>query len=183
MKAGLKDQISRLRIWAGAQPRSVWAGIGGGLLILCWLAYGPVIGQIRRLTSERAVLKSDLQSGQETLARLRQGETPVLAGVEKAPEIFSRLEALARTYDVRFLEISPGQSRSPGADQPLLLPVEIRLEGNYRSLGEFLGSLKKVDQASVLVRSVRIVRDAQLLPRLRVQVSMELAFSPDGHGS
>ena len=139
--------------------------------------------QIRRLSSERTILKADLQKGQQTLARLREGEVPVLAGIEKAPEVLSQLETLARTFDVRFLEVSPGQSRSPGAEQPVLLPVEIRLEGGYRSLGEFLGSLKNIKQAAVLVRGIRVARDAQWLPRLRAQVSVELGFSQETYGS
>jgi Tfp pilus assembly protein PilO len=148
-----------------------------------WMLYAPPLAQTRRLVKERAQLRERLKEGAEILSRLQASEAPVGARLTHTPEILSQLQALAWKHKVRFLEIAPGQPVSLGGDQPVLLPVEIQLEGEYRALGEFLGSLRTFPPVAVLVKRIRLSREEQRLPNLRARVSLELAFLSDAHGS
>ena len=177
-----REWLSAFRGWMTQQPRTVWAGAGVALLVLGGVLYVPAFRQARRLLEERSALSAGLQEAEKILSHFRSGQVPALSGIHEAPEVLSQLQALARTYEIHFLEIAPGQLRSSGKDQPVILPVEIRLEGEYRPLGEFLGSLRQFQRVAVLVRGIRISREEQRLPQLRAQVSLELTFLPGSHG-
>ncbi len=177
-----REWLSAFRAWAVQQPRAVWVGTAVALLILGWVLYGPAIAQVQRLNKERSALTASLKEAEAVLFLFRRGQARVLAGLKRAPEVFSQMEALARTCEIRFLEISPGQPHSSEAGQPVLLPVEIHLEGGYRELGKFLGSLREFEPTIVLVRGIHIGREEQMLPQLRTRLSLELAFSQDAHG-
>ena len=161
----------------------VWAvGAGIGVLTTAWL-YLPPVHAIQRSAQECAKLKVELAKERRTVQALRQGTVSVLPPVEQLPEILAQLNAVARSHQVEVLEVTPQPARPGSASDPVTAPLDLRVEGEYRSLGEFLGALRQTPFIGVaVVRRIVIHREEQGLPRLRAWVSIELSLGSAVHG-
>ncbi len=135
------------------------------------------------MQGEREALRSEMEEAWRLLEQMRNSPIPLLPSVSKSSEALSALQGLAESHQVQFLSVSPGTPREGSAEEPVWLPVELQLEGGYRSIGSFLGDLHRGSAGVVRVRQFRIGRDERLLPRLRATLSLELAFGREDHVS
>lgn len=181
MKADIRSWWPVCQTWIRRQPRAA-IGVGLGLfLLLLWVLYVPTWGSIRVIQGEREALQSEMENAWRVLEQMRDSSIPLLPSVSKSSEALTALQDLAESHEVQFLSVSPGNPREGSAGEPVWLPVELQVEGGYRSIGNFLGDLHRGRAGVARVRQLRIGRDEQLLPRLRATLSLELAFGEEDH--
>ena len=168
------------QVWSrlSRQPRIL---LTGGVVIgfvFLWFLYAPPLAAIRRSGRELHQVKMELADVRRIVEPLRKGQVPPLPGTDTLPTALEQLNALARSHEVQVLQCTPGDLRFGDPAQPAVLPVELLVEGEYRSLGEFLGSLSQAPSLGwASVRRLSFERDERFLPRLRGQLSVEIFLS------
>ncbi len=166
-----------------SKPKILWAAWAGALVLAVGWLILPSLGGIGRAAEECAGLKAGLAEDRRTVDSLRKGTVPALPSVDQLPEVLSQLNAVARSHGVHLLEVTPQPARSAASSDPVIVPLDLQVEAEYRSLGEFLGALRETPFIGVaLVRRVLIEREEQGLPRLRARVSVELGLGASPHG-
>lgn len=171
------EWVVALRGWMGRQPKLSLIAGGTALLLLCWAVYIPPLMAIRRIRTQWSQLKSEMGETRVLTDRVRRGEMRLLPSQQQLPELLKELHVQARECQVKLLEITPGRVDFPDPAKPMLLPVQMRMEGGYRSIAEFLGRLRKESSLGVItVRTLRLNREPQLMPQLRIQLSIEIAL-------
>ncbi len=180
MPSGVKPDITlwrdALRNWLKDKPKAAVAAGLGLLFVLGWFLYGPPLGDIGRLQARKHQLRTEATQARDVFEQLRQEEWSRLPRAETIPEILAELHALAEAHTLKLVEVAP-RSPAPKGEGLVVLPVELRIEGAYRPLGEFLGALRQTPALGVVsVQSVRIGREQRLLPRLKASISLELAL-------
>lgn len=160
------------------QPRIVLTGGFLAAVILGWVIYAPPITAIRRSHGEWSRLKDELSDIRKTVDPIRQGKIPLLPVADTTPSVLEQLNAAARSKQIQFLQVSPGAPRPGNSPGLVILPVELTLEGAYRSWGEFLGALPQSPSLrGAFVRQIAIDREERLLPRLKGRISLEIFLS------
>jgi Tfp pilus assembly protein PilO len=173
----LPEWVVALRGWMGRQPKLSLIAGGMALLLLCWGVYVPPLMAIRRMGTRWSQLKLEMSETRRLTDRVRRGEMRLLPSQQQLPDLLQELHVQARECQVKLLEITPGRVDFPDPAKPALLPVQMRLEGGYRSIAEFLGRLRTEPSLGVItVRTLRLDREEQLMPRQRVQLSIEIAL-------
>lgn len=159
------------------QPRLLIAGGVTAAVILLWMIYGPSWMTVRRLTAQWSQMKGQVTESRRILDWMREAGLSPLPKTGAFSGILIQLNTLARTHEVELLQVAPGAGR-PSEPAPLVLvPVELALEGGYRSIGEFLGGLRQTPSLGVVqLKRLAIERQERLLPRLRAQVTLEWAL-------
>ena len=173
-----------LRGWITRQPVAVLTSGFLALLLLIWALYGPPIGAIRKSAGQWHQLKAELEQDRRLMDTARYSQIQPLPSILTLPRILERLHTQARGFKVTILAVSPATATPAGPDGPVILPIDLQLEGEYRALGQFLGSLRNQPSLGVVtVRRVRMGREEQLLPRLRAQLSIEMALGQETDGN
>lgn len=178
------ESIRQLKRILSRQPRAVQAGGAVGILLLGWFIYAPALTGIRQSHEEWIRLKNELSAIRETVEPIRRGEIPLLLSAEATPALLEQLNTLARSKQIQFIQVSPGTPRPGELSGLMILPIDLMLEGSYRSLGEFLGALRQTPSLrGTFVRRLSIDREERLLPRLRGRLSLEIFLSGAENGS
>lgn len=173
----LPDWMVALRGWMSRQPKLSLIAGSMALLLLCWAVYVPPLAAIRRMGARWSGLKLEMAETRRLADQAREGELRLLPGPEELPELLEQLHIQARKYRVNLQEILPGRPDFSDPSKPAFLQVQMRLEGGYQAIGEFLGCLRSEPSFGVVtVRSLRVGREEALLPRLRAQLSVEIAL-------
>ena len=173
----LPDWVLALRQWMNRQPKLALAGGAVALSLLAWALYVPSLMSINRARKRWGALETEIAETRGLMEQERRGEVRALPGQEAFPGLLDQAHAQAKKFGVEILSVSPGRGQSPGPGQPVILPVDLQLQGEYRAVGEFLGALRKEPEFGVVtVRHIRIGREEKLLPRLRAQLSVEFAL-------
>lgn len=175
------EWVLALRSWTTRQPKLSLAAGAVALILLGWVLYVPSCGAIRRDSRRWSRLKMEMHETQNLLDLVRRGEIRPLPSQESLPELLKQLHLQAKRFQVNILSVSPGRSNGAGLGQPILLPIDLQLEGEYRGIGQFLGVLRgEPSFGMVTVRRLQIGREERLLPRLRAQLSIEMALKQEG---
>lgn len=178
------EAIRHLKGMIARQSRIALAGGAVAVLILGWIVYAPALNGIRRSQEEWLRLKEELSDIHRTLDPIRRGEIPLLPGVDSASNVLEQLNAAARSKQIQFLQVSPGPPHSGSSPGLMVLPVDLTLEGTYRSWGEFLGALSEHPSLrGAFVRQMSIEREERLLPRLKGRLSLEIFLTEAESGS
>ncbi|MBI3616436.1 MAG: type 4a pilus biogenesis protein PilO [Candidatus Omnitrophica bacterium] len=178
------ESIRQTRVWLFRQPRFVLAGVFIGGLVLIWAVYAPAFQSIRRSHAEWLRLKTELIDVRKTVDPIRRGEVPLLPRADAISTVLKQLNTVARSKQIQFIQVSPGAARAGDPPGLVILPVELTLEGVYRSWGEFLGALARTPSLSgTFVRQLSIDREERLLPHLRGRLSLEIFLSEAESGS
>lgn len=173
----LPDWIVALRGWMSRQPKLSLIAGSVALLLFCWAVYAPQLMAIRRMGAGWDGLKLEMAETRRLADQAREGELRLLPGPEELPGLLERLHVQARECRVNLQEILPGRPDFSDPSKPAFLQVQMRMEGEYKAIGEFLGRLRSESLFGVVtVRSLRVGREEALLPRLRVQLSIEIAL-------
>ena len=176
----MPEWVSALRTWMTRQPKLSLAAGAAALALLSWAIYAPSFAAIRRDSRRWSSLKTEMGQIQNLLEMARRGEIRPLPSQEELPELLKQLNVEAKRFRVSILSVSPGRADGAGPGQPILLSVELQLDGEFRGIGQFLGALRNEPSLGmVTVRHFQIVRDERLLPRLRVQLAIELALKQE----
>lgn len=171
------DWVVALRGWMSRQPRISLVAGSAALLLLCWALYLPPLAAIRRTGARWSGLKVEMAQTRRLAGQAREGKLRLLPGPEELPGLLEDLHLQARECRVNLQEILPGKPDFSDPARPAFLQVQMRMEGEYRAIGEFLGRLRSVPSFGVVtVRSMRVGREEQLLPRLRAQLAIEIAL-------
>ena len=173
-----------LQKWAMRQPRMVLVAGALALLLLIWALYIPPVYAIRRLGQQWDHLKAELEQDRQVLDTAQRRRILPLPSIEALPRVLEQLHAQARKSKVAILSVSPAKASPAGSNEPMILPVELQVEGEYRALGQFLGSLRSQPLLGVVtVRQVGMGREERFLPRLRAQLSIEMALGSGTDGN
>lgn len=175
MRDAIENWKRQIRGWLTRQPRTALAGGAVFLLAAAWFLYVPPCGAAQKARAECLRLQADLSDCYRTIQPARSGETPLLPEAGSFHQVLEQLNSMARSHQVQLAEVSPGTAR-PGSSAGLtVIPVDLRVEGEYRALGEFLGGLTQGPSLGVVsVRQLSLDRQEQILPRLRGRVSLEI---------
>ncbi|MBI3332825.1 MAG: type 4a pilus biogenesis protein PilO [Candidatus Omnitrophica bacterium] len=164
--------------WRKRHPRLLSALCAAGFLLLVWAVYLPALKALRRSHSEWAQLKAEVAEERRVVDPFRKGSIPTPPPLEALPTVLESLNAAARSKQIQFLQVAPGKVRRGVSAETSILPVDLYLEGGYRSIGEFLSGLSRTPSLEgTFVRQVAIGRQEQMLPLLRARVSIELTLS------
>lgn len=175
MPPQVAESVRHVREMLSRQPRIVVAAGALFLLTAGWLLYAPPLAAIRRERARWLGLKNELGEARRIVDPVRRGEIPLLAGADAIPGVLEELSAAARSKQVQFLQLSPASPRPGSSPGLVVLPVEVTMEGSYRSWGEFLGALPgSPSLGGAVVRQISIEREERLLPRLKGRVSLEI---------
>lgn len=159
------------------QPKGVRISGAAALVLFLGLIYLPPFREIQRLSREKTRLQADGGQTRRLVDQFyRKGGTP-LPESGSIPQILEQLHDRAHQHDVEILAVTPGNPPPADSAGLAIFPVEIQLQGEYRSLGEFLGELK--DSAvfgAVAVRRFRISPDGTRPPVLRADLSIEIGL-------
>ena len=184
MFSDVTGSIRQARAWLARQPRLTVAGGVTGALFLVWIIYVPVLLSIRRSHAQWLHLKNELIDARQALDPIRRGEIAWVPGRDATSAVLEQLHAVARSQHVQFLQVSPGASHPGDLPGLTVLPVELTVEGTYRSLGEFLGLVPRTPSLNgAFVRQLTIDREERLLPRLRARLSLEIFLTEPESGS
>lgn len=176
-KEFVKECIPTLKSLMARQPRSALISAAGLLLVTGWALYMPPAADLQRLGREWRVLKSAREEERVLSDRFYREKVGLIPDRTNLSKILETLQEKARQHQVEILAVSPGAIPSPEKGAPAFCPVELQLEGEYRALGEFLGELQNSSGLGwVAVRRLRIGQEEGLLPRLRAQLSVEIAL-------
>lgn len=180
----LSERLRILKESLAKQPRLFLAGGAAALLVAGWLLYVPPLGAIRKASREYLSLKAEVEEARRVIAPLREGGLFILPTNDEIPSLLEDLNDVARSRQIQLLEVSPQPARPGGGEGFVLLPVELRLEGGYRLIGEFLGALRATASLGVVgIQRLSIDREERILPRLRARVSLEFLLSGAVDGS
>lgn len=168
-----------LRGWARQQPKAVLSALAAVLLLVGWILYVPPFLGVRRASAEWRQLQSDLERDRAVLDFAWRRRIQPLPSARSLARVLEQLHAHARKWEVGVLVISPAVASSAGPDAPAILPVELQVEGEYRVLGMFLGSLREqLGLGVVTVKRFQILREDRALPRLKAHLVLEIAMEP-----
>lgn len=178
------DWYPVFRAWLIRQPKVFLAAGMAVLLLLTWTLYVPSVFSIQGLRQRRHLLLQELQEARRAMDRIRGGQVRALPTQETLPSVLQWLHEEARVHNVEILSVTPGTEKPEQSSRLMILPVELRLQGGYRSLAEFLGGLKDAAAlGAVSVRRISISRQERLLPRLQAQTLIELILKESSHGA
>jgi len=172
------EAIALIKAAASRQPKALWIGGIASFLAVAWVLYVPPLQAIGKVSSQWRQLRSEVFQIRQTFNQFRQEAIPTLPSSGTLPEILEGLNALARTHQVQVLELTPGVPHPEDPPQLVALPIQLKVEGGYRNLGELLGELTRVpDLGKIRVRSLSLGREERLLPSLRADLSLEIFLS------
>lgn len=172
-----KEWISALRALLDRQPRLLVAGAAAAAVLFLWMIYVPPSLEIRRLGVQWRTLRAESRQSRQLLDEFYQGGVVLLPGSGHLPRVLEVLHDKARQHGVQIRGMTPASAREPSTEGLSVFPVEIQLEGEFRSLGKFLGELKEsASLGRVEVRRFRVSRDEGLLPALRADLSLDIAL-------
>ena len=178
------DWYPALRRWMVHQPVVVLIAGALALLLLIWALYVPSLLAIRQSGQQWGQLKAELEQDRLVLDEARRRQIQPLPSTLALPRVLQQLHAQARRFEVMILAVSPATAGSAKPDEPVILPVELQVEGEYRALGQFLASLRSQPSLGVVtVRQIRIGREERFLPRLHAQLSIEMALGQGADGN
>ena len=170
--------VNRIREWVTRRPQIALAAAGTVLVIISWMVFLPPFLEIRQVSRQCRNLKEATAQAHRLLDQVRAGQFPALPRVSAMPDVLNGLNELARSHQIQFLEVKPGLPHPGTVPGSTLIQIDLRIEGQYRAVGEFLGALAKTTSLGVpLVRRINIDRNEQLLPRVQATLSMELVLS------
>lgn len=166
-----------LRAWAKQQPKMLLGALAAVLLFVGWILYVPPLLGVRRASAEWRQLQSDLEQDRAILDFAWRRRIQPLPGTRSLARVLEQLHAHARKSDIGILLISPAPASGGGPDAPAILPVELQVEGEYKALGLFLGSLQVQPGLGVVtVKRFQITREDRILPRLKAHLVLEIAM-------
>lgn len=159
------------------QPRSAWIAAAVVLLTVGWFLYVPPAMDLQRLSRQWDELKLKQGETRRLLDRYYREKIGLIPEEGRLPGLLEILQEKARRHHLEVSAVSPGTIPDHAAGAPAFCPLELQLEGEYRELGGFLGECRDSARLGwISVRRIRIGREEGILPRLRAQVSMEIAL-------
>jgi hypothetical protein len=165
---------------AAVRKKPKWVGPAAALLLIAalWFLYAVPLGRIRKLQAALLPLKGQVALAQEMIQRARQVDLAALPTADALPEVLEKLNALARQHQIQLVKTAPQPTRPAQSPGLVILPLELQVEAEYRSLGEFLGALRGSAGLGVpLTRRITVGREEKLLPRLTATLEIDLILS------
>ncbi len=169
-----------------AKRKNVLALTLSGLLLfvaLFFLFFTPLRKEISSKKSEWKNLQAELINGQaklNTTAKLDKAALESqIEGLRKrlplkspASEILEEMTARGKALGIEFVSITPqperaiSQQSAAGALKYKILPIGIKMKGSYRSVGEYLGILERLDSGFATINDFQIRKDEKAPPKL-----------------
>lgn len=182
---------------------NIFIAIGGGLVLfiaLFLLLLAPVRRSIAVKKEEWKKLEAQIienRSKIDSLARIDKSaiESELedlrrkLPSKSSASAVLDELTKRGRELNIELISIAPqdGKTISPsenpaGALKYKILPIEINMRAGYRSLGEYLGIVEKLDTGFATVGGFQIAKDPKAPPKLNVRLVVYTYILEDQSG-
>jgi Tfp pilus assembly protein PilO len=144
-------------------------------LIVTWcvgavFVYLPLEGKHLRLTRALVSKKQEIEMVKATginlltpieLARLQKDAVDFKSGFTKISEISKILNSISEEAKKNRLKVLSLNSETPEKEEGFeRLPITMRLEGNYRSFGNFLASLQRMSAKRFVVESFDLKKNS-----------------------
>jgi len=170
--------FSQVKNWLKRHQKT-FLMLGAGIFLPAMgFLYGPPLMAIRQSHQEWMRLQAQVSEAHRIIDPLRREDFFSAPRSDALPAVLEQLNLLAQANNIQFLHMAPSPARAGEPSGLKVLPVELVLEGAYRSIGEFLGQLGTTpSMGGVVFQKLQIDREERLLPKLRARLSMELSLS------
>lgn len=168
-------------VWTAArrQPRLPLLSGAVALCLAVWFLYVPPLVEIQRLNRRWGQIQQTREELRPLLDQYYQSGAGSLPESKQLPHLLEQLHELARQRGVEILSMEPGEIKGSGKEGLALCSVELQLQGEFRALGEFLGSLNNWEHlGAVSLQRVQVSREEGLKPRLRVSAAIDVGLQP-----
>lgn len=175
-----------------AKRKNVLALTLGGLLLfvsLFFLFLTPLRKEVSSKKSEWKNLQAELINGQAKLNTSEKLDKTALEsqieGLRKrlplkspASKILEEMAARGKALGIEFVSIMPqperaaSQQSAAGALKHKILPIEIKMKGSYRSVGEYLGALEHLVSGFATINNFQVRKDGKAPPKLDANVTV-----------
>ncbi|HQP10028.1 MAG TPA: type 4a pilus biogenesis protein PilO [Candidatus Omnitrophota bacterium] len=145
------------------------------VVAVSYLFMGPLVGKVRRLGSDVRALDDEMKAARQALQSEKKfQQTGELLMRRQISLAINEITQTGAAQKINFLSINPQPiARPKGAKYPLL-PIRMDLQSEYRDLGSFLGSLEKLQQSIVAIRSFEIYAAPDILPKIETNLVVEV---------
>ena len=167
----ITEMIERLGL---ERKQFLMIAAGGGflLVVFTWIfAFKPITDRVKILKKEIEATESDVKMARGLMSMYGQvkKDYPIIdkSGVSKAVVEISQV---GEENQINFISIQPQEIEEVPQTAYSLLPVQVKLQAEYKNIGRFFENIRHLKQGLVAVRSFNIVEDEDILPELRVEI-------------
>lgn len=152
----------------------IMAGIAACMALMVVFLYLPLSRSIRKAGLEWRGLNQLLSSAGAHLS-VFQGTSAGkrLIREEGISSVIDRIAQEGRNNLLDFKSISQDNINDAGQNHRIL-PVVIKMEGEYKQLGVFLGALENIKDSLVSVEEFSITGDERILPKVSVSIVLNI---------
>lgn len=162
--------------------------IGGALFavlaVLYLLVYMPLAVSLGRVHSEYKICDTRLKKAQSVISGAKSMDTNKILITDRAliteegiSNAVADLTANKELYDIDFISITPGEMEKQADPRYQIMPIEFKIESDYKTLGEFLGLLDDLERAIITIREFTAVPDQYNRERLKTDLVLNIYIS------
>jgi len=160
----------------------ILGGMGAATLLLYLVFYRPFLHDLKVHGSECRTVEEKVRQARELIQAYRG---KVLKPLVTEGEISLAIEELTRRGNekkINFVAMSPQPIKKSEKSGYKVLPIEMELEADYKSLGEFLGLLDELERSLVKVEALKIETKTGSDSLLSAKLTAYMILSESSHG-
>ena len=173
----IREKIIKLRGNLGTrQTQLILYGLCALLIIFVFIfAYRPLAVKLRDADIELESLKTQLLSQHNNIAALKKlNLRSRLMQKEEVSQAIDELTERGRTLGLKFVSITPGKLQKSAQGNFKKLPINFKIESEYKNLGQFLAYLEEFPRTIAEAKSLSILPKEEILPELNVELLVNL---------
>ena len=148
------------------------------LIGLYLILYRPFISQIKALASESKSIEHEVSQARGSLATLKAQDINkgIIGEADTAPAI-EEITKQGKLNGITFISITPAEVKKSQHPQCRILPINMEVEGSYKELGIFLGTLDNLKKGLVTLKKFSIGSDEKNPQKLISNIIADLYIS------
>ena len=173
----IRESIIKLREDLGTrQTQLILYGFCALLIIFVLIfAYRPLMIKLHNADRELDSLEARLSSQRNNVAALRKLDLKVrLMQQKEVSQAIDELTEKGRTLGLKFISIAPKELQKSAYGDFKKLPINFKIESEYKSLGQFLAYLEEFPRSAAEVKTFSICPRKEILPDFNVELLLNL---------
>ncbi len=148
---------------------------GMGALALYIFAYAIMTKEMARKYGECKKAEGGASYARSIIESAgKDGAAKPLLAEGNIPKAIDELTKNGKAKGINFISITPRDIRKGANTQCAILPIGMNIESTYEQLGEFLGSLDKMDDALIKVESFDVFSDRKDINNITTSLVLDL---------
>lgn len=175
--AKIKERIIKLKeSLSSRQIQLIVYGSCAFLVILIFIfIYQPLAGKLRNANRELLGLEAQLLSQRNKVTVLKNLDLKgKLMQQKDVSSAINDITEMGRTLDIKFISITPQEPQRLKQVDFKELPINFKIESEYKNLGQFLAYLEEFPLTIVEVKTFSIRLNEKTLPKLNVDLLLNL---------